>query len=348
MTGKRNPSVRPPTLDDVAERAGISRATVSRVLNGGVRSANSISDDVRERILQAAQELNYRPNVSAQAMVAGASRTIAILIARIDDVGASAMVAGASRRARELGYAVVVLLAGSTSAEEIDAVRAARSLRTRALIVAVTRTTDAAREATFADELRAFAAEGGRVSVIGDNVFDFDEVVLQNALSAGHLAEDLLSLGYRRFAVVRGPAGNITPSERTRGFVSALQSAGIHVPDEHIATGQFDRQGGYTAAADLLPHLDDIDVIFATSDGMALGVLHRLRGAGLHIPDDVAVAGFDDVPIATDLVPALTTVHAPLADLAERAVDQVLTDHPDRQRFELRASSALRASTPHR
>jgi LacI family transcriptional regulator len=335
-----------PTLDDVAALVGASRATVSRVLNGGVRSANTISDQLREAIVEAAKQLDYAPNTQAQAMAAGTNRTLAILVTEIDDPGSSAMVSGATRRARELGYSLVVGLTGLTASDEIEALRAIRSQRPKALVVAVSRTTDTARERAFEDELSAFTAEGGRVSVIGQNSFALDEVVLQNGESARALATALVDLGYRRFAVVTGKPELVTPEERRRGFVEALSERGIEVSAALTVTDEFDRDGGYRAAGALVDRIGEIELIFATSDAMALGAIARLREDGIAVPGDVAVAGFDDVPLVRDLTPALTTVRVPLESLAERAVEQTVSEDPSRQHFEMTGELVVRASTP--
>jgi LacI family transcriptional regulator len=345
MATRRYPK---PTLDDVATLAGVSRATASRVLNGGVRSTASIHPDVRDAIFAAARSLDYTANSQAQAMSAGASSTVAILVSEIDDPGSSALVSGALNRVRETGQALIVGLSGLTETDELDALRALRGQRPKAVVIAVSRTTDTARENAFREELTAFADAGGRVSIIGANSFGFDEVLLRNADSAAALARALIELGYRRFAIVTSSADQITSHERQRGFMEEAASAGLSIDPSLVVSADFDRDGGYVASGLLIDRLDDIDLIFAASDAMALGVIARLRENGVSVPGDVAVAGFDDVPVVRDLTPPLTTVRIPLEEMASHAVDQVLDESGiggPRTR-ELTGEVVVRASTP--
>lgn len=334
------------TLDDVAAKVGVSRATASRVLNGGVRTAKSISEETRDAILAAATQLDYTANIQAQAMASGSNRALAILVAEIDDAGASTIVAGASRRARELGYSIQVGMAGLTSPEEITALRAIRGQRPKALIVAVSRTTDKAREMKFGAELAAYSAAGGRISIIGENTFPYDKVLLDNAESSSALATALISQGYRRFAIVTAGSNLLTPTARTTGFLAALKESGLSPASDDVIEGDFDRHGGYQAAGSLIPRIGTIDLIFAASDAMAFGVLARLRDEGIKVPGDVAIAGFDDVALSRDLTPALTTVHAPLEMLAETAITQVLDDRTEPRTAKVSGQVILRESTP--
>lgn len=337
-----------PTLDDVAALAGVSRATASRVLNGGVRSTANIDPEVREAVFAAAGSLDYTANTQAQAMSAGASSTVAILVSEIDDPGSSALVSGALKRARETGHALIVGLSGLTETDELDALRALRGQRPKAVVVAVSRTTDAAREDAFREELTAFADAGGRVSVVGANSFGFDEVLLRNADSSAALARALIELGYRRFAVVTASADQITSHERQRGFMEEAARAGFAIDPSLVVSADFDRDGGYAATGLLIDRLDDIDLMFATSDAMALGVIARLRENDFSVPGRVAVAGFDDVPLVRDLTPPLTTVRVPLEEMAAHAIDLVLEDGGagGPQTLELTGEVIVRASTP--
>src|SRR3990170_9127948 len=323
MSGRRRSGA---TLNDVAARAGVSPSTASRVLNGGVRSAHAIPDATRDAVVNAARDLDYAVNSQAQSMAAGANRTIAILATEIDDPGAAELVSGATRKARALGHSVFIALAGLSEQEEIDALRAVRGQRPKAVLVAVARSTNASREAAFGAELEAFARAGGQISVIGDNTFDYNTVTLRNAESAAALADELVSIGYRRFAMMGGPPDSITPRERTAGFARGLSRNGIEVPEDLVMSEDFDYDGGYRAAGKLISRLDDIEVVFAASDAMALGAIARFAEDGISLPRDVTVAGFDDVPVVRDLDPPLTTVRVPLAEMAEQAVMQVLSE----------------------
>src|SRR5262249_46915656 len=142
------------------------------------------------------------------------------------------------------------------------------------------------------------------------------------------LAVALAKLGHRRFVVLGGPEELLTSRDRVAGFRAGLTESGGGLPDKSIRYGEFTRDGGYDTATELLARGPDGRCVFAVNDVMALGAMAAMRAAGVRVPDDVSVAGFDDIPTLRDVSPTLTTVRLPLEEMGARAAHMALSDHP--------------------
>jgi LacI family transcriptional regulator len=160
------------------------------------------------------------------------------------------------------------------------------------------------------------------------------------------MADALLGMGHRKFAVVTGPHMLTTVKDRLAGFTQRLAKAGVDLPQRHCVGGDFTRDGGYAAMTELLRRGLDVTAVFVLNDAMAIGALSACRDTGVRVPDDLSLAGFDDIPIVRDLDPPLTTVHLPLAELGAQAMSLAL-DQPSTRRRTRRVSGKVmvRAST---
>jgi LacI family transcriptional regulator len=176
----------------------------------------------------------------------------------------------------------------------------------------------------------------------------FRTVEIRNEEGAAALAERLIRHGYRSAAILTGPAGLITAQERTRGFAQAFAAHGHPIDDRWLVPGDFTRDGGFLGAAELRRRgLAEIELIFAVNDLMAVGAMAYLRSAGVRLPQDVAVAGFDDISSLRDVIPALTTVSLPLELIGRRAVELALDENPNGPtRVPIDGVPVLRESTP--
>jgi len=318
------PSSTPATLHEVAREAGVSLATASRSLNGSSRKVN---DEYRQRVLAAAAKLNYSPNLSAQAVARGSTSTVALLVSDITDPYFSSIASGVIETAEAHGLIVTMAVTGRSAERELELVRALRGQRPRVMVLTGSRSEASLPQAALVAELEAFARTGGRVVLISQEGLPFSTVVVDNYLGARALANSLVGQGYRRFAAVGGARDLITSRDRLAGFADGLAEHGIAIHPDYIVRGEFTRDGGFEAATALLANgLDQIDLVFAVSDVMAIGAMSALREAGIDVPRDVAMAGFDDIATARDVNPALTTVHIPLADLGRQAVELALSD----------------------
>jgi LacI family transcriptional regulator len=314
------------TLQDVAQAAGVSLATASRVLNGSTRTPRP---EVAERVQQAALTLGYVANAQAQALAKASTQLIGLVVQDIADPYFSSIARGVQLSARQRGRHVLLANTDRDPVIEHETVRAFAAHRTDAIVLAGSRwsTVD---DGPVRAELDRYRNHGGRVAVIGQRIAGASAVVPENSAGAGALARALIAEGHRRFAVLAGPEALITASDRTTGFASAAAEHGI--ADIDTIFGEFTRDGGYEAAWELIeklhlsPSSGEPRCVFAVNDVMAIGAIAALREAGLRVPEDVQVAGFDDIPTLRDSVPALTTVRLPLTELGERAVELTLGD----------------------
>ena len=334
----------PVTLQHVADTAGVSRATASRVLNGSTRVVGS---DLAERVLRVARQLRYVSNAPAQALVRSTTTVVGMIVHAVDDPYYAAIAAGAMRVAAEHDLLTMLASTLRDPDREFDYVARLRAHRARGVLLVGSGFTGTARNERLGEELTAFADGGGRVVCIRDNPWQFDTVLPDNRRGAARAAELLLALGHRRIGVVSGPAGLTAVEHRLAGFAETLHAAGVALPDRAVVGGDFTRDGGYAGMLELADRYPEATAVFALNDPTAVGVLAALREElGRRVPADVSVIGFDDVPAAQDVTPALTTVRLPLVDMGERAMRLMLDTTPRPPRtIRGKADVVVRAST---
>ncbi len=310
------------TLSDVAKAAGVSLSTASRAINGS--KDRTVNAELRDRVVAAAAALRYAPNAAAQAIARGRSTTLSLIVHDITDPYFSSIAAGVSRAARAAGSTVILGIAEHDMAQTISLVEAARSNRSQGLVIVGGLRTDAELLSTLQsviDEYRR--STGARVAIVGQGVLDVASVAPANREGSAALARALTAKGYRTYAILTGPSDHLTARDRAEGFTDGLADAG-----EVVARieGDFTRDGGYAAMTELLSDGVKPEVVFAVNDVMAVGALAACRDAGVSVPGDVRVAGFDDIPTLRDIVPSLTTVRVPLERIGEYAVSLALGD----------------------
>ncbi len=310
------------TLTDVARSAGVSLATASRVLNG---SARTPAEDIASRVRASARELGYVANAQAQALARSATGLVGLVVHDIVDPYFAAITRGAQRYAR--GRRSQVLLAGAERSEgaELQAVAALVSYRADAIVLAGSRRSRTDKE--LGTELGRYIDNGGRVVTLGRSTIPGARYLeIGHRAGAADLVSRLIEQGVTRFVVLAGPRGLNTARQRVRGYHDALDAAGLR--PLIVVHGDFDREGGFTSALACLDQLrsggPDRVCVLAVNDVMALGAVAGLRTAGLAVPDDVLVAGFDDIPTLLDFTPGLTTVRLPLDLIGEKAVELAL------------------------
>jgi LacI family transcriptional regulator len=290
------------TLDDVARLAGVSMATASRVLS---KSPRVVRPELRDKVLAAAARLSYTPNPHARALARSASDLVGLVVHDIADPYFSSIAAGVTRVAEEQGAMVLLGTTLREAEREIEYVAMLRAQRARAVILVGSRTTD-----TETTE---------RLGV--------PTVQPDNRAGARRLARALVELGHRRFAVLGGPPALLTARDRLEGFREGLEEAGGTAED--VIEGAFTRDGGYSSALDLLGRDTSATCVFAVNDVMAVGAMAALRERGVAVPDDMSLAGFDDIATLRDTVPALTTVRLPLEEMGEQAARLTLVPDPE-------------------
>ncbi len=312
------------TLQNVADVAGVSLSTASRVVNGGPRR---VAPRLADRVHQAVAELGYTANLQARAVATGQSTMVGVVVHDIADPYFSSIVAGLIEVAEARHLLVCMSSTSATEAAEREYVALMRAQRARAVILIGSRTGDlAAREALRA-EIAAFTRSGGRAVAVGQDLLGVDTIRPENAAGAQALARAMVALGHRRFAVLAGPRGLLTASDRLEGFRAGLADGYMPLSPDQIVHGPFTRDGGYQAMSAILAAPGPLpDCVFAVTDVMAMGALARLRAVGLQVPADIALAGYDDILTLRDVYPPLTTVRLPLKQMGEMAAGLVLAE----------------------
>lgn len=296
------------TIREVARHAGVSVATVSRALNGSER----VKARTRERVLRAARQLRYVPNGSARSLTTSETRTLGVLLPDLYGEFFSELLRGIDQTARRSRYHTLVS-SSHNDVGELEAALRAMSGRVDGLIVMT--------PALEADLLEANLPGSLPVVLVNCPVegSTFSTVATDNYGGAFAMAGHLRAHGHERVALIRGPEGNHDALERLRGYRDAMGGAGlIEEP------GDFTERSGYEAAQRLLARSPRPTAVFASNDSMAIGALRALHEAGLRVPEDVAVAGFDDIPVARYVSPPLSSVHVAINEMGRRAIDLLL------------------------
>jgi LacI family transcriptional regulator len=296
------------TIVEIAKQSGVSRSTVSRVINDDP----NVKAQTRQRVRSVMQKLNYQPNAAARGLATGKTRILGLVIPMgitvlFSDPYFSLVIQGISAACNQHNYSTMLWLA-EPEYERRTIQQIVSGGMIDGLIIASARTDDALIEAVRMRNLPFVLI--GRHPVHNDLSF----VDVDNRVSARAAVMHLLRLGYKRVATIAGPLTMIGGLDRLAGYQDALASRGLVSDPWLIVEGDFTDEGGYHAMRKLLelPREDSPDAVFCASDTMALGAIRALREAGKKIPDNVALVGYDDLPFAVHSVPPLTTVRQPI------------------------------------
>lgn len=320
------------TMKEVADLAGVSTATVSHVVNGTKR----LSPETTERVLLAIQQANYTPNTLAKSLRSGQTHTIGVLVEDIRGLPVPEIVSGISETLSKSGYRMLMfdlhlLEKLYNQYEQIVAYRDRINLGASALIQA------------HVDGIIYVGMHDRHLDQLFDPlrrplVFAYSHgtqqdscVTYANLDSARELTQYLIGKGHRRIAVIAGHPHSYPTVMRLKGYQQAMNEAGLPVPPEYIRYGDWESDSGRARALELLECPQRPTAIFAMNDLMAAGCMHALAEAGLRVPGDVAVAGFDNREIARYLNPPLTTVALPTGEIGVRAARHILAriQNPD-------------------
>jgi LacI family transcriptional regulator len=305
------------TIDDIARYAGVTKTTVSRALN----DRPDVNAETRERIAEIASRLGYVPSVTAKVLRTGRSRSLGLAWPSFTWPGILSILRGVSDVLDELGYQVMLFpLTRGEEAERDLVFRVMPSLPMDGLILILP-----PGMLRYVGEL---ANRGVPIVLIDDRIEhrdrDFPSVGTTNIQGAREATEHLLRLGRRRIAMITGPMDQDVGRNRLCGYRLALEAAGIPYCDELVAHGNFEAGSGRTAVQSLIDSGVPFDGLFAANDPMALAALRALHAAGVRVPDDVSLIGFDDTEAASFTIPALTTVHQPLYEMGAAAARTVV------------------------
>ncbi|MFJ2175818.1 LacI family DNA-binding transcriptional regulator [Streptomyces sp. NPDC087851] len=321
------------TLADVAARARVSPATVSRVLNGNYPVAAA----TRERVLRAVDDLDYVLNGPASSLAAATSDLVGILVNDIADpffgimAGAAQTEIGGQEGTGRAGgeKLAVVCNTGGSPERELTYLTLLQRQRAAAVVLTGGALEDPEHIAAMATKLAKLADAGTRVVLCGRPPLPGSDsavasLAFDNRGGGRRLTEHLLALGHRRIGYVAGPMERTTTRHRLEGHRAALEAAGADDgggdrQDPLTVHGPYTRRSGYEATLELLRRAPDLTAVVAANDTVALGACAAVRERGLRIPEDISVAGFDDLPFSVDATPALTTVRLPLHEAGARA-----------------------------
>jgi LacI family transcriptional regulator len=301
------------TIKDVAKRANVSVATVSRALNGHV----NVADAVRRRVVSIADELRYTPHHAARSLSSRRTQAVGVVLPELPGDCFSDLVRGIDGVARERGLHLLVSGYHGCAEDQVVALRAMRS-RVDGLLVMAPHPGNAA---CLGEHLLSSLP-----SVLIDNhpsMTACRTVGVDNHGAARTMVRHLVACGYRRIAFIAGPPDSHDARERQRGYHDGLSEAGLG-GHSCVVPGNFDEVSGCRAAGLLLASTPRHEAIFAANDAMALGCLAVLNQRGLRVPLDIALAGFDDIPAARYADPSLTTMRTDLRELGARAMRLLL------------------------
>ncbi len=315
----------PTTIGDVARRAGVSTATVSRVLTGQGRAR----PETRDRVIAAARDLGYRPSGVARSLRQRATRTIGLIVTDIENPFFPQLVRAVEDAARELGYAILLCNADDDPERESGYLELLVDRWVDGVVIAAS---------SLGGRHREWLADAPLPIVLVNSAergLGLSTVASDNRAGGALAASHLLELGHRRFAILAAPPRNIDGPDRLAGARTAIAAAGVADDAVRVAVGDAGVAGGERAAAEALAADPQLSAIVAYNDLMAIGAMRAVRAAGRRVPADVSVVGFDDVDLAGYVDPPLTTIAQATSEMGRWAVTR-LAD-------ELAARSAARS-----
>ncbi|MBA2946482.1 LacI family DNA-binding transcriptional regulator [Streptomyces himalayensis] len=317
------------TIREVADRAGVSIATVSRVLSGNYETPAA----TRARVLRAARELDYVANAHARALVGAGRKMVAVVVRQVTSPFYAQVAEGVEAEAATHGWLCLVAATGGDAQRELEIVQLMREEGARLVVLVGGVVEDDAYRERVAHYAQALDASGARLVLCGRPapVPDIPALVVEfdNEAGAHAITSHLLSAGHRRIVFVGALPGNTALDARVAGYRAALAEHGLPPEAAHVVDCGLGRSAGLRAMTALLKESGGapaFTAVFAGDDMVAAGVLRAAADAGLRVPEDISVVGYNDVPLAEDFDPPLTTVRTPAEELGRAAVRLALRD----------------------
>jgi len=311
MSVTEQPTGQPASIRDVARAAGVSRQTVSRVIN----HHPSLRPETRARVQAVIDEMRYRPNLVARALGSNRSRTIGVLASQRTQYGPSAAIQGVERAAQEAGYLVNTT---NLSSSDPDVIRAAVTHQVDHIVDGLVIIAPQTRTLDMLDEL---AMNIPYVMLHSRESGDPHELFVDQVAGARSATRHLIQLGHREIVHVAGPQEWIEADARMQGFLTEMIEADMPVTAPIL--GDWSAAFGYHAGCELA-RVRDFTAVFSSNDQMALGLIHAFRSRGWDVPGDVSIVGFDDIPEAAHFWPPLTTVRQDFEELGRQCVARLL------------------------
>jgi LacI family transcriptional regulator len=300
------------TIKDVAKAARVSVATVSRALN----ASGKVTEETRRQVAAAAAKLGYVPHEAARSLSSRRTRCIGAVLPDLHGEFFSELIRGIDRAARSHGLHLL-LSSSHGDADELAAALLAMRGRVDGLLVMSAYADNDVLDRNLQPTLPAVLVNSG------EGGSRYSALLIDNFGGAAAMVRHLAGRGHRRIAMISGPEDNFDARERLAGYTEALHELKPGA-SAHVLRGDFSEESGYRAGRRLVSMSERPDAIFAANDMMAIGCIFALTEAGLSVPGDIAVAGFDDIPIARYVSPALTTVRVRIAELGELALERLV------------------------
>jgi len=305
------------SIKDIAEAAGVSHSTVSRALS----DSPLVKAETKARIQYLAQEMGYSPDAIARSLVTQRTYTVGVVVTTIADPFVAEVVQGIEDMAQENGYSVILASSASEPEREVAAVEMLRAKRVDSVIVTSSRV-----GALYLEHLERIGVPVVLVNNHNEQSGRYTFSVSVDNRHGGHMATShLIERGHCRIGYVSGPADHSDDAERLAGYCQALDEAGIPFDPALIVPGNGRLDGGERALRTLVRLAELPTAIFCYNDMTAIGLMSAARQAGLSVPEDLAVVGFDDIPLAAYIYPSLTTVAQPQRDMGRQAMNMTLT-----------------------
>jgi len=334
----RTPDKRP-TINDIARRVGLSKASVSRALNG----KQDVDPETRKRVLKVATQLGYVASASARALSNGRSNCLGLLVPTLTWPWILEVLRGVAEEIERSGYSLILYTTsgGEDSEREfMSQVVPAGAVDGLALVIPL----------GMLEYIERLAKGGLPIVVVDDRGHypDLPTVATTNIEGGRSATRHLIDIGRQRIAMLNGPHDFGCNRDRLEGYKSALQDAGLRFDPQLVVDSDFKESGGASAMTELLAADPRLDAVFVANDVMAFGAMRALRNAGRRVPDDVAVVGFDDIPASAMTHPPLTTVRQPLYEMGRTAASMVMAavrGESIAKRIELPTSLVVRDSS---
>ena len=302
------------TINDVAKLAGVSIKTVSRVVN---REAN-VREKTRDLVLKAIQQLNYKPSLAARGLAGGRSFLIGMMYDNASDSFLVDLQRGILRACREGHYGLALCPASRSGDRTADLMEWVTSTQPDGIILTPPLSDDQHLVNRLVEANVTF------ISVSSTGTGCGPSVLIDEEDAARAMAQHLIDAGYHDIGFIKGPEDHVCSDLRYRGFEAAMKAAGLPVNSDWLKAGQFDFESGVAAAEELLSGPETPKAIFASNDDMAAGVINVAYRKGLKVPEDLAVAGFDDTPLARHFWPGLSTVKQPIIQIGQQATEYLM------------------------
>lgn len=328
-----------PTQVDVARRAGVSRATVSYVLNGLTDGRVQISDETRQRVQEAIEEMGYEPDARAQALRSGNTNTIALIIPDLRNPHFCEYATGIEEAARAAGYHLLLSSTTLNSEYAVDIFKDLARRRFDGMILATSFIQDSTEAQATLAQIRK---RGLPIVEMSDN-YGVDTVSADYQDATKEVMSYLLSLGHRRIGMVYGVGGHEHGQDRLQPYFDSLAAANIPMEEDLVAECGPTIEDGYQASLKLLGQTSRPTALIAINDLLAMSIIRAAADLGLRVPADLSVIGFDDIPMANFLVPRLTTVTKNAYTAGQQAFELLMTrmQNPDLPRQFIHGSAKL-------